>query len=230
MKYKVLTLAIAFNLAACGSEDASNVNSVIDNLQDDEKAESEEVDEVKVETKVQTPQGSQSTTTTTTTTTVQSQPTVQVSPLPEATAEAWALPDSGVLSFRISQLTYDCSDFSYGTAPGSTLELDFAHNDGMIQFGQSERQLASSTSQVANQGVVLSRSLPEGWVADDGSFTAMSSTIFQSYDDGRIEYSYFWEGYITESGWSGEYTMYMEIPSRWLICEYNGFFTGSWKD
>lgn len=220
MKYKILTLAVSYSLAACGAEEASNVNSVIDNVQEGQQEpeiESDEYDTVEVNTSVRTPKNR--TTTTTTTTTVSS----------SSSSEVGGLPDAGVLSFSYSAMDYKCSNWEEGRIAGMSLEMEYWIEDGMIFIQQTQRQNVQGQmkQQVLNQEA--SASLISGLIEADGSFIATGTSEIVDPQNGPIHAFYTIDGLLTESGWAGDYSFTSDVKDWFVTCTYETKFSGSMR-
>lgn len=230
MKYKVITLIIAGFLAGCGSEDASNVNSVIDNLQEDDETQDEQL----------TPTSRVETTTTTTVygqpqTQTQSQSQIsqpsasQESTTKTATSGSGGLPASAVLSFNVSPMDWECSDYTFGTTPEQRLEMQVSINEGWMQAAQTARQLASGEQQ-RGMGTQIIESTPlSGPIEPDGEFSLTGTTVMMDISFGMMRARYNLNGEMTAAGWSGDYEYSVYIEDYFTTCIYSGRFSGRIK-
>lgn len=213
MKYKVITLITAFQLAACGADDA---NDVIDNIQNDGdyakvEADEEAADEPASVAEIRPSQTSART-------------VIQTSST--ATEEVAVLPMTGVLSFLPDDFVFECTDYSRGVSESVPMQLEYEIEDGFITVQQSSSQRTSTVQGMNPTSEVISSSVWSGPISKSGEFDITGTSVILDYKWGTMRTSYRITGEFTDDGWQGEYTMTVSADELFVTCYYDADFDG----
>jgi len=209
MEYKVITLITAFQLSACGADEA---NDVVDNIQNDGKyASSEPEDPV-----TDVPEITQTTT---------KKKTV-LQPSSMATEETTVLPNEGVLSFLPDDFVFECTDGSRGTTESVPMQMEYEIDGGFITVQQSSSQRTSTVQGMNPTSEVISSSVWSGPISKSGEFDITGTSVILDYKWGTLRTSYRIQGEFTDDGWEGEYTMTTSFDELFVTCYYDADFEG----
>ena len=215
MKYKLITLIIAFKLAACGSSDEAN--DVVDNIQNDgkyskedgyeeyEEYEEQDLDIPNVEKK---------------------KPRAPWPSSATSKGDTPAPPTTGVLAFLPDTLVFECDDGSRGQSESTPLQMEYEIKDGLITVKQTALQTVSTVQNMNPTTEIISMSAWTGPIDSDGVFDITGRGVAEDYKAGTMRVTYRIQGYFTPTGWEGVYKMTIGFDDMYTICNYVAPFDG----